>query len=66
VSDLTIYSIVGIAATLRKWKEFRHQTGQWPVLSILAALFGITCSSAAQDSSSGTAGNISGLKTVLP
>jgi drug/metabolite transporter (DMT)-like permease len=42
VSDLTIYSIIGIAATLRKWKEFRHQTGQWPVLSIAAALFGIT------------------------
>jgi drug/metabolite transporter (DMT)-like permease len=42
VSDLTIYSIIGIAATLRKWKEFRHQTGQWPVLSIVAAVFGMT------------------------
>ena len=42
MSDLAIYSIIGISATLRKWKEFRHQTGQWPVLSIAAALFGIT------------------------
>jgi hypothetical protein len=42
VSDLTIYSITGIAATLRKWKEFRRQTGKWPALSIGTALFGIT------------------------
>jgi hypothetical protein len=25
------------AATIRKWKEFKHRTGQWPLLSILAS-----------------------------
>ena|ERR1700680_4027167 len=43
---MSIYSapriLRGAAATLRKWKEFRDQTGEWPVLSIAASLFEIT------------------------
>ena len=29
------------AAAVRKWKEFRRQTGHWPLLSIAASLFQI-------------------------
>ncbi len=27
------------AATVRKWKQFRHQTGEWPLLSITFSFF---------------------------
>jgi hypothetical protein len=42
---MSIYEIPRIVrdgtATLRKWKEFRRQTGEWPVLSITASLFAV-------------------------
>jgi hypothetical protein len=25
-------------ATVRKWKEFKHRTGKWPLFSIIAAI----------------------------
>jgi len=38
---MTLYGITTSlkdwAATIRKWKEFRHETGVWPLLSIVAS-----------------------------
>jgi hypothetical protein len=43
---MSIFSIPSIvrdgASTLRKWKQFKQQTGEWPVISIAASVFGIT------------------------
>jgi hypothetical protein len=39
---MSAFSIVrDCAATIKTWKEFKHRTGQWPVLSIAASLLGI-------------------------
>src|SRR5690348_7389293 len=39
---MTLYGITSSlrdwAATLRKWREFRQETGTWPLLSIVASL----------------------------